>query len=36
MIPLPISNLTDFSKLSIHDNVKIEILNTIHSFSPDS
>jgi FtsP/CotA-like multicopper oxidase with cupredoxin domain len=36
MIPLPISNLTDFSKLYTNDVLLIEILNTIHSFSPDS
>lgn len=36
MITLPISLLTDFSKLSINDNVQIEILNTTHRFSPDA
>jgi FtsP/CotA-like multicopper oxidase with cupredoxin domain len=36
MIPLPISNLTDFSKLSTNDVVQIEILNTQHRFSPEA
>jgi FtsP/CotA-like multicopper oxidase with cupredoxin domain len=34
MLDLPILNLHDFSKLSINDKVKIEIVNTTHSFYP--
>ena len=36
MINLPIFPIVDFSKLSINDKVKIEILNTTYRFSPDA
>lgn len=36
MIKLPILPLTDFSKISKHDKVDIEIFNTMYKFSPDA
>jgi len=36
MIELPIYQVVNFSKLTIYDNVQIEILNNTYSFSPDA
>ena len=36
MIKLPIFHLNDFSKLSKNDNVRIEIIKSTFSFSPDA
>lgn len=36
MLPFIVDPITDFSKLSPNDKVQIEIINTIHQFSPDA
>jgi len=36
MLPFTVDPITDFSKLSPNDKVQIEIINTIHKFSPDA